>query len=926
MTFFSALYSLLIGPLELFFEIIFYFANRVLNHPGLSIIMLSLAMNFLVLPLYRRADALQAEERDTEERLGRWTKHIKKTFSGDERFMILQTYYRQNGYKPTYALKGSVSLLLEIPFFIAAYNFLSHLQLLEGAAFGPIRNLGAPDAMFVVAGFTVNVLPILMTVINLVSSAIYTKGLSTRSKVQLYVMAALFLVLLYDSPAGLVFYWTLNNLFSLAKNIFYRLKNPRRALCVLACLAGLTLVGCSVYFQPGSAFEGWASIRIWGLLLQLPLICYLVQKLIPAGKRSRLQLVSSGAFWAGCFLLAVLTGVLIPSSVMHSSPEEFINLTTLSDPLWYIMNSGLLAFGTFVVWFGVFYMLASPAGKNLMGLLVWIGSGAALADYLFFGKNYGTLSPNFSFVDQPVFEDVLLNLGVLAAAALVMGLIWKKKNALARPVMTIAALALVVMSAVNVRDIHNSLGGKLEQLTEQSKAEAQFTLSRTGKNVMVLMMDRAVSGYLPYILNEKPELAEKLAGFTYYPNTISYGSHTIFGSPGLYGGYEYIPTEMNKRDQEKLADKHDEALKVLPVLFDRAGLDVTVCNPSYAGYDWIPDVGIYEDYPEIHAFNTGDRYLENIDFNAELHDQIMNRNFFCYSLFKIAPVCVQPALYAEGTYGQLQRRLATAPDGVQGDSVQVMDGLSQAEGLRSTFLKNFNVLYKLPELTTVTDDPAGTFLMMSNDTPHEPMLLQEPEYLPVYKVDNREYDAAHSGRFDLDGVKLKMETENQVIHYHANMASIIQLVKWFDWMRAQGVYDNTRIIVVADHGYYLDKQMGSLPDIGDSTVDAMSFNPLLLVKDFNSREFTTDHTFMTNADTPNLALAGLVENPVNPFTGKPINSNPKQGVQHISTSNVWSTGDNTGNTFKPDGWVTVHDNIFDGANWEFISENINSWN
>lgn len=71
----------------------------------------------------------------------------------------------------------------------------------------------------------------------------------------------------------------------------------------------------------------------------------------------------------------------------------------------------------------------------------------------------------------------------------------------------------------------------------------------------------------------------------------------------------------------------------------------------------------------------------------------------------------------------------------------------------------------------------------------------------------------------------------------------------------------------------------------------------------------------------------MVKDPVNPFTGKPINSAPKsQGQQQIFASNVWSTLDNNGTTFVPDGWVTVHDNIFDVDSREFISEKINSWN
>ena len=53
MSFLSILNSLLLKPLELAFEVIYMMANRIVDNPGLSIIILSLAMNFLVLPLYK---------------------------------------------------------------------------------------------------------------------------------------------------------------------------------------------------------------------------------------------------------------------------------------------------------------------------------------------------------------------------------------------------------------------------------------------------------------------------------------------------------------------------------------------------------------------------------------------------------------------------------------------------------------------------------------------------------------------------------------------------------------------------------------------------------------------------------------------------------------------------------------------------------
>ena len=176
MTFLSALYTLIISPLELLFEVIFEVANKIIGNEGISIIFLSLAVNFLVLPLYKRADELQAEERDIQAIMAPHVKHIKKKFKGDERFFMLQEYYRINHYKPIYALKSSVSLLLQIPFFMAAYNLLSGMQNLQGMKFGFIADLGKEDALFMIGNFPVNVLPILMTLINIISGIIDRKS------------------------------------------------------------------------------------------------------------------------------------------------------------------------------------------------------------------------------------------------------------------------------------------------------------------------------------------------------------------------------------------------------------------------------------------------------------------------------------------------------------------------------------------------------------------------------------------------------------------------------------------------------------------------------------------------------------------------------------------------------------------------------
>lgn len=317
MSFWEILDTLFLKPLQLLFEMIYIMTNKLIDNPGLSIVVLSLAINFLILPLYKRADALQEEERDMEARLHKGVAHIKKTFHGDERMMLLQTYYRQNGYKPTYVFRGALSLFLEIPFFIAAYRFLSALKLLEGVSFGPIADLGKPDGMLLIAGVSVNLLPILMTAVNLVSCVIFTKGSTLKSKIQLYVMAVFFLFFLYSSPAGLVFYWTLNNVFSLLKTIFYKLKNPGKILGLISSVAGICILVFGLFFYGASTIKRKLFFAGCGILMQIPLVCsfrrersWLRHKLVDGENANKKVFISGGLF------LVLLTGILIPSTVM----------------------------------------------------------------------------------------------------------------------------------------------------------------------------------------------------------------------------------------------------------------------------------------------------------------------------------------------------------------------------------------------------------------------------------------------------------------------------------------------------------------------------------------------------------------------------------------------------------------------------------
>ena len=867
MTFFSVLESLFITPLTLIFELIFGLSYSAVPNPAVNLIILSLSFNFLVLPLYRRADILQMEARKTEEEIRPVTNHIKSSFKGDERVMILQAYYKLVNYNPLSSLKSITSLLLQIPFFIAAYRFLSKLPLLEGQSMGPVKNLMEPDGLLVIGGFAINILPIIMTVVNVASSEIFSKGQPFKNKIVLYISALVFLVLLYNSPSGLVFYWTLNNVFSLFKNIVYKMFDRR-----------------------------------------------------PEKKKTEQRQLKKGEqllFWTSAIFMAAFVGFLIPSSVVSSSPMDFIFVNDVKNPSHYVWYTLAVALGFYLIWIGVYYLLGSSRTRRIFGMALFALAGTSAFNYFVYGSGLGTITTELIF-DFDITLDTGLMLITTLSSVIVFAaffMLSKYLKNVSKYIVVAGLLAVTGMGISNIVDINRVYADSSP--SENTVTEGSFTLSRTGRNVMVIMLDRAIGSYVPFIFNEDSDLVRQFDGFTYYPNTISYGQYTNFGAPALFGGYEYTPENINKRSDELLVNKHNEALLVMPLVFDDAGYDVTVIDPPYANYREVPDTSIFDGY-DVDAFVSepvlNEHYGEMNSFleNARFH------NFFAYSMLKISPTIVQSVIYNGGSYNYLTDNVITSEEG-SFHFPQSYETASKTKGINPDFYSGYEVLDGLFSITDITDKESNNLLIMKNLTAHSPNILQTPGYTISDSVDNTDYDNEHYGRSLPDGRTIVLDAYVQMAHYHANMSAMKLLGKWFDQLRENGVWDNTRIIVVSDHGRSLFQDTRLIFD--DLMLDAQSVNPVLMVKDFYSTGFATSDEFMTNADVPTLAMDGLIEDPVNPFTGSPIdNSSKLSGPQHIIVSDHWRVQENDGNTFLPGSWYSVSNNIFERENWVYLGD------
>lgn len=907
------IYNIIVAPIERIVEWVFLFIVNKFSSLNViyAVIFVSLVINFLALPLYNIADSIQEKERNVSKKLSKQVKRIKETFKGDEQFMMLQTYYREEGYNPLYVFRSSLSILIEIPFFIAAYHYLSHCEYLMDQSFWIFKNLGAADNLFTLKihnhSFAINILPIIMTLINFVSGAVYTKDAPAKEKIQLYGIALVFLALLYNSPSGLVIYWILNNLFSLGKNIVLKFKNPGKILHIIltVCIGGLALMYW--VFKPGTLL--WKKLFLTFVTIIFGLIPFIYKilkstKIFESIKKSIFEDSNKDKikeefffFLMSCFTLWLLCGFLLPCNVISSSPQEFSFIGSTTSPITYIVSSLSFFFGFFVLWPLIVYKLFNDKTKKVMPLLFFILSISAICNVFIFKPAYGSINNTFTLNDPSVLALVpksyyLLSL-LISLICLVIILLFKKIKKINYLSLILFSILIgeVVISSSKIsyikKDFNEYSNFKRRQdNTITNTIKPVYHLSKNNKNVIVLFLDRAIGSFVPHILNQFPELNQAFSGFTYYPNSLASGNNTINGFPPITGGYEYTTDKVQERNNDLLVTKHNEALRVLPQLFYDAGFDVTYTDPSLANYKWSGDYSIFEQYPEMHiSYELGkytNKYAEekNITLENANSDKITLSQIKNFSILQILHPSFRTVFY--------------------NTAFKFEDNIEP-------FIKNIANLYYLRDLTNFDSD-SNTLSIIENEVTHQTVFLKAPDYEIPVKSKTEILRKNDYKNFNDDDLK----------DYNVNIAAFKQLAKFFNYLKQNEVYDNTRIIIVSDHGF---SHYYTIFNNFKNPLIPSRYNCLFMIKDFNSYgDVKTDNTFMTNADTLFVAKEGFTNiSNINPFTNNIL----KQDKEYFVCSEVplgqWNginMIDKKVFDYKKGTCWKVHDNIFDPANWE----------
>ena len=909
------IYTLFIAPLEFWMQKALMWGFEQTHTWGWAIIVMSLVVNFVILPIYMKAESWQEEERAIRKSFEAKEAMIKATFKGQERFAMISTMHRQAGFSPFLAMRSSIGFFLQIPFFFAAYHFLSHFEPLQGVAFMGLADLSKPDEMFHIGGFAINVMPILMTVINLVSALVYTQNMSRKDKIQLYGMAALFLVLLYDAASGLVLYWTFNNIFSLCKNIVYDLYHRFGRKTIESIKQRFPKHKATNEVFPQSSFMSGYLVFLWGISAIFALLSSNQMDLISDATKVQLSFISDIGFVLtgfACLVELVLLKVwkhhkvLLAFSLLvlyyglntwfkwqftGANRHYFaliagllflipvIGLTHLRCNLNMLLMRGKNAIGLYtpaVSWLIILvtaYLpiqafctapeLFSPTADVLALLLKYSVIGIVFfwvldkvfkffnaenfAGYFFslltllftiyaflLPMDVGTIDA-FQISDPaPLYLTKNLLVDFVVLILFFAGFIWLTRQGKVTLIRNVFIICCVLGLGSSTLSLWQSRGqwqteSDSTTVTLPSYNDRLLGFSKDKTNIVVVMLDAFSGSHIDTLFNEYPELKDQYRGFVWYRNMLASGDSTVSSLPSIICGEKCAPWSLNENETDKsLAEKinryYAETLNKFGPQFD-----IAIHERNWLEPNRLNDL-VHDDMLAIRFM--GDSYLNRY---LQKNDITLGRGssdsfLLAVSLFNSVPWSMKNLVYKDGRW--------------------IENLMPKSDTLVVRALREYAFIDGLADLSN-TNATKATYKFFDNEITHHPWLMDAKTCTvsakpKIYKTRQDNADELHLAN---------------------EMCALKALSRWINWMKSEGIFDNTMIILVSDHDGMDSDMIGK---VFGSPYKGMvgKPNPLLLVKHLG-RSGNKD-VEINNMPLSLTDVSKLIDNDLNiqPFTGR----------------------------------------------------------
>ena len=191
--------------------------QSVVGNWGVAIILLTVLIKLAFYPLSASGYRNMAQMRELAPRL----QSLKEKFGDDRQKMqqAMMELYKKEKINP---MGGCLPILVQIPVFISLYwMLLASVEMRHAPFMLWIQDLSAPDALFghisFLGNMPIGLLPILMGISMIVQTKLNPKPTDPVQAKVMMIMPLAFSVFFFFFPAGLVLYWLVNNILSIAQ-------------------------------------------------------------------------------------------------------------------------------------------------------------------------------------------------------------------------------------------------------------------------------------------------------------------------------------------------------------------------------------------------------------------------------------------------------------------------------------------------------------------------------------------------------------------------------------------------------------------------------------------------------------------------------------------------------------------------------------
>jgi hypothetical protein len=280
-------------------------------------------------------------------------------------------------------------------------------------------------------------------------------------------------------------------------------------------------------------------------------------------------------------------------------------------------------------------------------------------------------------------------------------------------------------------------------------------------------------------------------------------------------------------------------------------------------------------YPNAYNTKNDENYARNM----------IVRYLLPFSLFKIYPSSQRKYVYMNGRW----------------NNNSIFNS-----GWIASYIRELALMKSLPDISEATNSNRGNYNFFSSLLTHDVYAARDNGQVQTIvqggkKTKNKDHTTNDILMNDSSIPKkdiVRFGNGKTAVHFYSAKESMVQIAKWIKWMKNNGVYNNTKIIVVSDHGYDINNPMFKQNKSKEGVVYSR-YNPILLVKEFDATgELKINNKFITNADVVAMSLETIDKNAKTKYT-----HNKDKGFRLY-------TGDK--NTS-----LMVYKNIFEPTNWKY---------